>query len=100
MQEFRSNGKILLTGEYAVLNGAKSLALPTKMGQSMEVSEGEKNQISWTSYDEKNNIWFQSNFKIENGGFAPKLSIEDQSASRRAQATMRVFEEYLKPGRI
>jgi mevalonate kinase len=27
---FYSNGKLLLTGEYLVLDGAKSLALPTK----------------------------------------------------------------------
>ncbi|MDR5591948.1 GYDIA family GHMP kinase [Christiangramia sp. SM2212] len=69
MQEFRSNGKILLTGEYAVLNGAKSLALPTKAGQVLKVSEGEKNIISWTSFDENDQIWFQSELKIDDGNF-------------------------------
>lgn len=69
MQVFRSNGKILLTGEYAVLDGAKSLALPTKKGQSLKVEEGEKELISWTSKDENEKIWFQCDFRIGNGDF-------------------------------
>ena len=32
-QTFYSNGKLLITGEYVVLDGAKALALPTKFGQ-------------------------------------------------------------------
>ena len=35
--EFYSNGKLLLTGEYVVLNGALSLALPTIYGQHLKV---------------------------------------------------------------
>lgn len=37
MISFKSNGKLLLTGEYLVLDGAVALALPTKMGQIMTV---------------------------------------------------------------
>ena len=37
MHKFYSHGKLLLTAEYAVLDGAKALALPTKLGQSLEV---------------------------------------------------------------
>lgn len=39
MKSFRSNGKLLLTGEYLVLKGATALALPTKLGQSMTVQK-------------------------------------------------------------
>jgi mevalonate kinase len=35
---FYSNGKLLITGEYVVLDGAKSLALPTKFGQNLTIS--------------------------------------------------------------
>ena len=35
---YYSNGKLLITGEYLVLNGAKALALPTKFGQHLRVS--------------------------------------------------------------
>ena len=31
--EFYSHGKLLLTAEYAVLEGVKALAIPTKRGQ-------------------------------------------------------------------
>ncbi len=58
---FYSNGKLLITGEYLVLDGAKSLALPTKQGQSMTVKINADNKnglITWHSFDENNNIWF------------------------------------------
>ncbi|TRO67083.1 GYDIA family GHMP kinase [Christiangramia sabulilitoris] len=87
MQEFRSNGKLLITGEYAVLNGAKSLALPTKFGQSMQITNGEKGFIAWTSLDENGQIWFESEFRIENN-FQPIGSSkkpEDQETEKRLQ---------------
>ena len=37
MQSFRSNGKLLLSGEYLVLYGAQALAIPTSRGQEMRV---------------------------------------------------------------
>ncbi|MDX1544030.1 MAG: GYDIA family GHMP kinase [Christiangramia sp.] len=78
MQLFRSNGKILLTGEYAVLDGAKALALPTKKGQSLEVAEAGKDIIDWTSLDENGKSWFQAKFTIDNGQFQPLLDMEQQ----------------------
>ena len=78
MQVFRSNGKILLTGEYAVLDGAKALALPTTKGQSLEVVEAGKDIIDWTSLDENGKIWFQAKFTIDNGQFQPLLDMEQQ----------------------
>jgi mevalonate kinase len=56
---FYSNGKLLITGEYLVLEGAKSLALPTKFGQYLKVSSGDLGQIHWTSFDFDNSIWFE-----------------------------------------
>lgn len=35
---FHSNGKLLITGEYLVLDGALAMAVPTKYGQRLEVS--------------------------------------------------------------
>ncbi|TCK67415.1 mevalonate kinase [Winogradskyella wandonensis] len=62
--EFKSNGKLLLTGEYLVLNGAKAMALPTRFGQSLIVDKTKKPIISWVSYDETNAIWFKEQFSI------------------------------------
>ncbi|TRX37093.1 GYDIA family GHMP kinase [Flavobacterium restrictum] len=56
---FYSNGKLLLTGEYLVLDGAKALALPTKFGQNLSVSSGKNQEIQWQSFDADGNIWFQ-----------------------------------------
>ncbi|MBK9255319.1 MAG: GHMP kinase [Saprospiraceae bacterium] len=51
---------MLLTGEYAVLDGAKALGLPTKQGQKMEVKKTANADLIWESYDNKGKIWFKS----------------------------------------
>jgi len=58
---FYSNGKLLITGEYVVLDGAIALALPTKYGQNLIIEEGENQIISWKSFDADGSIWFESN---------------------------------------
>ena len=57
--KFYSNGKILITGEYFVLNGALSLALPTVYGQYLEINDNDSNIINWTSYNWNKEIWFK-----------------------------------------
>jgi len=56
---FYSNGKLLITGEYVVLDGAKALALPTKFGQNLIIENSESGLIEWTSYDYDKSIWFE-----------------------------------------
>lgn len=58
-ETFYSNGKLLITGEYLVLDGAKALALPTKFGQYLRVSSGTADVISWKSYDQDGSLWFE-----------------------------------------
>ena len=65
MKSYYSNGKLLLTGEYVVLDGAIALALPTKLGQVLEVDDREEEGILWKSYDEKNSLWFEEEFRIK-----------------------------------
>ena len=57
---FYSNGKLLITGEYVVLDGAKALALPTKFGQNLIVEAGSNETIQWKSYDYDQSIWFEA----------------------------------------
>lgn len=59
-QTFYSNGKLLLTGEYLVLDGAKALALPTKSGQDLIVEAGSGKEIRWKSYDHDGSVWFEA----------------------------------------
>ncbi|HSD15267.1 MAG TPA: GYDIA family GHMP kinase [Flavobacterium sp.] len=56
---FYSNGKLLITGEYAVLDGAKALALPTKFGQYLRISPGKDQVILWKSFDADRSVWFE-----------------------------------------
>ena len=77
-QTFYSNGKLLITGEYVVLDGAKALALPTKFGQSLVVKQGPKNQIKWTSFDSDKSIWFEDIILFEE--VKTKITNENNSA--------------------
>ncbi|MFZ4105941.1 GYDIA family GHMP kinase [Flavobacterium sp.] len=56
---FYSNGKLLITGEYVVLDGARALALPTKFGQNLIIEETDDNLIHWKSHDHDGSIWFE-----------------------------------------
>lgn len=57
---FYSNGKLLITGEYAVLDGAKALALPTKYGQYLHIKPVNENTIKWQSLDADGYIWYEA----------------------------------------
>lgn len=59
MQTFKSNGKLLLTGEYVVLDGALSLALPTRLGQSLSVTPTDEKGIFWRSFTFEKELWFE-----------------------------------------
>lgn len=56
---FYSNGKLLITGEYLVLDGAKALALPTKFGQNLIVEKSSDQEIKWKSFDADGSVWFE-----------------------------------------
>ena len=55
---YHSNGKLLITGEYAILDGAIGLALPTKKGQKLIIKANE-DSFSWKSFDQNNQIWYE-----------------------------------------
>ncbi|WDF60167.1 GYDIA family GHMP kinase [Flavobacterium sp. KACC 22758] len=57
---FYSNGKLFISGEYLVLDGADAFALPTKFGQDLVVTEGENQIIEWKSYDYDKQLWFEN----------------------------------------
>jgi mevalonate kinase len=59
---YHANGKLLLTSEYFILDGAIGLALPTKFGQSLTVENSEENGIQWKSLDNENKIWLEAKF--------------------------------------
>lgn len=79
-KKFRSNGKLLLTGEYFVLDGATTLALPTIKGQTIEIHPWDNlNELKWKSFDQKNKIWFEADFSFN---FDFTISSDDSIANR------------------
>jgi len=79
MQHFYSNGKLLITGEYLVLDGALALAIPTKYGQSLYIEPKETNFLDWESIDHEGNLWFSDHFVFEEGQMISKSSNEVSS---------------------
>ncbi len=64
-KEFYSNGKLLLSGEYVILDGAYGWAVPTKFGQYLRVLKNESSRLTWKSLDEKGNVWFEAVYGLE-----------------------------------
>lgn len=71
----------MITGEYAVLHGARALACATVYGQQLGVHPGSEN-IRWTAVDHLGNVWFEGNFEIRNLGI---LNCTDQKIAKRIQ---------------
>jgi mevalonate kinase len=61
---FYSPGKLLLTGEYLVMYGAESLAIPVRFGQTMDVSAGRQGYIRWEAAVQEK-PWFDAVWEIE-----------------------------------
>ena len=64
MTRFYSNGKLLLTGEYVVLDGAKALALPTQKGQSLQVENISKLVLEWKALLTDGTEWFSGTIAL------------------------------------
>jgi len=63
-QTFYSHGKLLITGEYLVLDGAKALAMPCKFGQHLKVSPSSNQSSRWISYTQQNEVWLDIEFDL------------------------------------
>ena len=85
-QRFYAHGKLMLTGEYAVLDGAKALAFPTCYGQSLEVSNANNSphQITWQSFDFQGNVWM--NAHLPSNDYALKEYVRLQEILRAVEA--------------
>lgn len=83
--EIYSSGKVLLTGEYVILDGALSLASPTKFGQHLKLEENQSNFINWKSINYDGKIWFECKIKNEN------LEIKSTSSKRVSDTLIRII---------
>jgi mevalonate kinase len=65
MKSFYSRGKLLLSAEYLVLKGARALALPCKLGQTLSFEKKPSRQLIWKSLDKKGMPWFNASFLVD-----------------------------------
>ena len=78
-KQYYSNGKLLITGEYLVLDGAQSLAVPTLYGQSLSVKETQDKLLTWKSLDDKGKPWFESDYELEDFDPVTKNTVSEEA---------------------
>lgn len=61
---YSASGKLLLWGEYLVLKGSLSFAIPLEQGQSLEVKSTDTHSIFWKSH-EQGRLWFEAEFSLD-----------------------------------
>lgn len=86
---FYSNGKLLLTGEYLVLDGAKGLAIPTKFGQDLVVKNIKESKLIWESHTVDDICWFQAEFDL------PKLRLTSATFQSEKEGSAETIAETL-----
>lgn len=89
-QEFYSNGKLLLSGEYVILNGAIGLALPTTYGQSLRITKYEHPYIKWKSIAVDGSVWFETELD------AYSLEIRQSSDLDTARTLQKILRQATK----
>jgi mevalonate kinase len=81
-----ANGKILLTGEYLVLHGAKAIALPLQVGQKLTVSEEpNSNSILWKA-NYLGETWFECRLNPKD------MSVFSASHPEKGQTISEIFQ--------
>ncbi len=80
-----SHGKLLISGEYLVMEGAKSFALPLKQGQSLSLkSNNKKGLLIWNALLSDGN-WFQATFDTK------KLNVIETSNRKLAEKLSQIL---------
>ena len=83
---YHANGKLLLTGEYLVLHGAKAIALPLKVGQQLTVSEMNTSEpIHWQAFY-NGMVWFSCELNPTD------FSVIGTSHSDKAESLSQIFK--------
>ncbi|PKP31350.1 MAG: GHMP kinase [Bacteroidetes bacterium HGW-Bacteroidetes-16] len=83
---FHANGKLLITGEYLVLEGARGLALPLKQGQHMQVNTLVGEILRWEAFSPEG-LWFEATISL------PDLNIISTSDPALAEKLHEILSE-------
>lgn len=86
MDRYFAHGKLLLTAEYFVLDGAPALAAPTRAGQWMHVAPANETEtLTWNSLDETGQPWFSARWAWNDEAVIPVASSDTNAALRLQQ---------------
>jgi mevalonate kinase len=90
INQFFAHGKLLLTGEYFVMIGAKSLALPLRYGQTLTVHKtASKGILMWNAL-QYNKVWFSCTFQLSD---LSVLETTDIQISARLQSILKAAKK-------
>lgn len=87
-KSFRANGKLYIAGEYTVLDGGLSFAIPTKLGQTLEIEylDDSKNPtLIWEAVLVDDSLWFSAEFDLKT------LEISNGSSENLSQKLKELF---------
>jgi mevalonate kinase len=87
LKHFWSPGKLMISGEYMVINGAKSLAVPTVLGQDLYFSFDSNragHTVQWASYIHGDIIWYSNQFNLEKNWEAAQQPQSERTAFIRS----------------
>lgn len=87
---FYAHGKLLIAGEYFVLDGALALAVPTKFGQSLEILDNEMGDLQITSLDMNEKPWFTASYSLPD---LVELTSSSDKISRRFLQILKACRE-------
>lgn len=85
-QTYHANGKLLLTGEYLILHGAKGIALPLKVGQHLKVKDEKDSEILEWNATYNNHVWFSCKLNPRD------YSVLETNDQEKAETLSRIFK--------
>lgn len=90
VRKFYAHGKLMLTSEYFVLDGAQTLAFPVRLGQKMVVSAfGSFNKkLFWKAYTSEKKLWLDITFD--------KHSLQTSQSGKEVETLVSLLRETQK----
>ena len=86
MLKFSAHGKLLLTGEYLVMEGAQALALPLKKGQHLQVTPLAESCLIWEAFT-PSGLWLSAQFRL------PDFKLINSSNPALTDKLIQIFRE-------
>tara|TARA_Y100000782_G_scaffold115237_1_gene156120 strand:- start:6161 stop:7072 length:912 start_codon:yes stop_codon:yes gene_type:complete len=101
-QQFYSHGKLLISGEYLVLDGAWALAVPTQKGQWLNVTLEDENAglkgVHWKSLNHNKEEWFTVSFNHKFEVIKTSDESVAETLQKWLQTTAKLNPDWLQKG--